>query len=701
MIFSYNWLQSYFKEKLPRPERVAELLTMHSFEVESLEKKRRDYLLNIDVLPNRAHDCLCHWGIAREISVLLGKKLPPLKKEKLKEKKGRIEKIDLKINTPKLVPRYSAIVIEGIEVKKSPKWLKERVESVGIRSINNIVDLTNYVMLEIGQPLHAFDYDKIINQRMIIREAKKGEKVITLDDIERDLDKGMLVIEDKNRLIDLVGIMGGKLSEIDNNTKNIVLQAGNFDRMTIYKTTRKLKHRTEASDIYIQGIDPNLTISALERFYFLLKKIYGKKVKIVQIIDIYPKKVLPKRVILNFNYVKKYLGVEISKKEIEKILQGLGFKIKKVINTQSIEIEIPTHRLDVSLPEDLIEEIGRIYGYEKIPPLSPLVPLIPPERNSEIFWEGCIKNIFKELGFSELYNYSFISPKDAEIFGYRDSEIIEVENPVTVEQKILRPNLIPNLLKKARDNFKYLSVGASSSKQKNREDDEIKIFELGKVFKKEKGKILEKKELAGVLAIKTYRNKDSQGFYELKGALELALNKVGISDVWYDDYRATPEESKPKIWQPNRCAEIKVHQQEIGFLGEISSEILNSLEIEGEVVAFEIDFEKLKKLCSEECEYQPICQYPAAVRDLAVLVPLEVKVVDVLNKINASGGPLVRDVDLFDIYEGEELPEGKKNLAFHIIYQAEDRTLSAEEIDKIHQKIIESLEKDPEWEVRK
>jgi len=302
-----------------------------------------------------------------------------------------------------------------------------------------------------------------------------------------------------------------------------------------------------------------------------------------------------------------------------------------------------------------------------------------------------IKNILKEAGFTEVYNYSFISPEQFSIFNFQSS--IEVENPISEEQKYLRPSLIPNLLKDVQKNQKNFR--------------EIRIFELGKIFQAPK---LEKRMLSGLMT--------GEAFYQMKGMIDLLLNKLGISNVWYDEYQPTPEDynppttsshspkgewapSKISIWHPKKCAEIKVNHEEIGFLGEISQKILGELAIEGKIVVFDIDFEKLQRLSSEETIYQPISRYPAAVRDIAVLVPLEVRVEEVLNKIETAGGILVKDVDLFDIYEGEELPEGKKNLAFHIIYQAEDRTLSSKEIDEIQQKIIKTLEEDPEWQVRK
>ena len=342
----------------------------------------------------------------------------------------------------------------------------------------------------------------------------------------------------------------------------------------------------------------------------------------------------------------------------------------------TISVTVPTFRLDILIQEDLIEEIGRIYGYEKIPSVLPTVSLIPPKRNLDIFWEDSVKNNLKEAGFTEVYNYSFINEEDGKLFGITSPNLIEVENPVSLEQKYLRPSLIPNLLKNVQTNQKIFQ--------------DIKIFELGKIFQKPNK---EKRMLTGLML--------GNAFYQVKGLIDLLLNKLGISNIWYDEFKATPEESRAAIWHPKKCAEIKVNHEEIGFLGEISPRILEDLKISMRLVIFDFDFEKLTKLASEEHEYRPISRFPAAIRDLAVLVPSETGVEEVLNKIEASGGPLIRDIDLFDIYEGEELPEDKKNLAFHIIFQSKTRTLSSKEIDEIQNKIIKAIEEEPEWQVRR
>jgi len=728
MIFSYNWLQSFFPKKIPKPENLAKLLTLHFAEVEEIKKEGKDFILDIDVRPNRAPDCFSHLGVAREIAAILGYRLQIIGDRLLEDKKLKAKDfISVEVKDKNACLRYTARVLTNVKVGPSPKWLKDRLGVCGLRPINNIVDIANYVMIETGQPLHAFDGDRLEGKKIIVRFAKKREKIVTLDTRARqsrakgedeaiasspeekyDLNENILVIADAKRPVAIAGIKGGLIAGIDRKTKVVVLESANFNPQIIRQGSRKLSLKTDAALRFEHGIDPNLTEIAINRATYLIQKIAGGKTT-QGLIDFYPKKVLPKRIKLNFDYIEGILGMKIPQTKIRNILKNLGFGIVEV-KPQQLTVEIPTRRLDISLPEDLIEEIGRIFGYQKIPSVFPVASLVPAKRNLEIFWEDNVKNILKEVGFSEVYNYSFISEKEAKIFGYEkdlvdgrrnlflrpssrtsplgrvrknfnsfgfaSARVIEVENPVSVEQKYLRPSLIPNLLKNIQKNQRHF--------------DEIKIFELGKIFQASK---IEKRQLTGVIT--------GEAFYQLKGVIDLLLGKLGISNIWYDSYQPTPEESKISIWHPKKCTEIKINGDEIGFLGEISPKILEDSEIGKKVVIFDLDFEKLSKLCSEEHEYRPISRFPAAVRDLAVLVPRMVKVEEVLNKIEVAAGVLVRDIDLFDIYEGEEIPRGKKNLAFHLVYQAEDRTLSSKEIDEIQNKIIKTLEEEPEWEVRK
>ena len=673
---------------------------MHFAEVEEVKRAQGDFALNIDVRPNRAGDCFSHLGIAREIAAILKLKTElPFTEAKVKKRtefsSPAKDFIQVEVKDKNACPRYSARVVNFIKVGPSPKWLRDRLSVCGLRPINNIVDIANYVMLETGQPLHAFDGEKMKGGKIIVRYAKYREKIVTLDEQRFDLDSDILVIADAEKPVAIAGIKGGKLPEIDKKTKTVIIESANFNSQIIRQGSKKLNLKTDASLRFEHGIDPNLTEPALDRAASLIQKVAGGKIA-RGLVDVYPKKVFPKIIRLNLDYVESLLGIKIPEKEIRDILESLDFKIKNRVPPQRdegeeeaevlfahkkgklIDVEVPTRRLDVSLPEDLIEEVGRIYGYDKIEAVFPTSSLVPSKRNLDVFWKDVAKDILKEAGFTEVYNYSFFGEREAKSFGYKEGELIEVNNPLSQEQKNLRTSLIPNLLKNVEKNFKRTK--------------EISIFELGKIFKNQKTEG-EKNMLSGVLL--------GDMFFRAKGVIDSLLNKLGISDVWYDEYKPTPEDSKLSIWHPQKCAEIKTDGKEIGFLGEVSPRIINNFDIQGKVVLFDIDFEKLSELASEEHEYRPISRFPSAVRDIAVLVPRFIKVEEVLNKIYDSGGDLIRDVDLFDIYEGEELPQGKKNLAFHIIFQSKTGTLSSEEIDGIQNKIIKILELMPEWQVRK
>lgn len=660
------------------PEKIAEVLTLHFAEVESIQRAGNDFVLDVDVRPNRAGDCLSHEGLAREISAILNYKLKTESSKFTEDKKSKTAdfvKIELEGRGP--CARYTARVLRDVKIGQSPSWMQERLVSCGLRPINSVVDIANYVMLETGQPLHAFDAQKLEGKKIIVRFARTGERIVTLDENKYDLDEDVLVIADGKKPLAIAGIKGGKIPEIDKNTKDIIIESANFNSQIVRRASQKISLRTDASLRFEHGLDPNLTELAVNRCAYLVQKIAGGKVT-KGLIDIYPKKVYPKSVRLNLAYMKSLLGVDISAGESRNILKNLGFEIRggKAKNPKILDVLVPTRRIDVFLQEDLIEEIGRVFGYEKIPSIFPRTSLLSPKRNLDIFWENSAKNILKESGFTEVYNYEFVCAKDAEIFGYKSGDLIELANPISADFQYLRPNLIPNILKNVEKN------------QKNFQ--EVKIFEIGKVFRPPSA---EEKLLTGMVS--------GDRFYEMKGFIDVFLNKLGISDIWYDEYRTTEDEMKISWWHPKRCAEVKIGKDTVGFLGEISPKILGEFKVSSRIVYFDIFFDKLAKMASEEHEYRPISKFPSAVRDISILVPRLVLVDEVLDKIEEAGGKIVRDVDLFDIYEGDEIPGQKKNLAFHIIYQSEDRTLSSSEIDEVQDKIIKFLEKTPEWQIRK
>jgi len=687
MKVSYNWLKEYV-DKLPQPQKMADLLTMHSFEVKGLEKTENDCLFDIDVLPNRAHDCLSHIGISRECAALSGAKFAMPKIKIIEDKKAKTEDlIKIEVREKELCPRYTARIIENVKIGPSPKWLKERMKSIGQNSINNIVDATNFVMFETGQPLHALDYAKIQGKKIIVRRAKKGEKITTLDGESCELDESVLVIADNSSPLALAGVKGGKKAEITGKTKTIMLESANFQIKGIRNTFRKTGIKTESSIRFEHGLDPNLTSYAIDRVAEIIQAVAGGKIA-KGFVDIYPKKTLPKKLKLNLSKAEGIMGLKISQQKAIGILKSLGFEVNA-----SLIVTIPTVRQDVEIEEDLIEEVARIIGYNNIPAVEPMVLVGVGRMDDDLVITNKTKAIFESLGFTEVYNLSFVGENDLEKFGLHREGFLELENPLSVDLKYLRKDLLVNLLKNVKDNAKFF-LGSEQG---------IKIFELGKVYcrmQKKDESVKEVKMLSGIIAAKEEKTKGEK-FYELKGVIDSLLNKLGISDQWYDDFQATPEWTEEIFWQKTSTAEIKVGNEEIGFLGEINSRILNKLNIKGTVVAFDLNFEKLLKLAEEELIYEPPSPYPAAVRDLAILVGLNDKVADVLETIQDAGGALVQDVDLFDMYEGEEIPDNKKSLAFHIIYQSYEKTLKDEEVDKIHRKIVRELEKNKDWQVRK
>jgi phenylalanyl-tRNA synthetase beta chain len=678
MRFSFSLLQSFFHQKLPSPEKIGELLTLHSFEVKEIEKIEDDYVLDIDVLPNRAGDCFSHLGIAKEIAAILNLKIKKLETNYKETKKENIrDYLTVEVKNPLACKRYTAKVIKDIKIQQSPDWLAKRLISCGIQPINNVVDVVNYVMLEIGQPMHAFDFEKIQKKdkkaKIIVRNAKKQEKIVTLNNEVYELDKNILVISDLKSPLAIAGIKGGKGTEITESTKMIVLESANFDPVAIRKASRKIDLKTDASLRFEHNLSPFWTEIGIKRVCHLLSKITECKI-VSGIIDLSFVKMTPVRIKLPLDYPEIILGMKIEPKEIERILKKLEIKIISK-NKKEITIEIPPWRQDLKIPQDLVEEIGRIYGYYKIPSRIPKVYLSLPERNLNVFWENFVKNTLKEFKLTEVYSYSFISKRAKEIFNLKN--LLEVENPISSEYQYLRPSLLPNLIEIVQKNQTYF--------------EDTSIFELGKIFKNGQ-KVEEKKVLGAVFT--------GDKFFEVKGIVEGLFNKMGIPNIWFDDYQPVPEENLSSLWEIGKSAEIKIDGDKIGFLGEISSEIIKNLKLKKKLVAFEIDFDKIVQLASEEVIYRPVSSYPAVIRDLSILVPIEVKVEEVMNEIENNAGENLIDMDLFDIYEGENLPEGQKSLTFRLVFQAKDRALSSNEVNEIMEKIIDVLEWKG-WEVRK
>jgi len=687
MKISYNWLKEFVGGKLPKPEKVAELLTMHAFEVDGIEKAKGDIILDVAVLPNRAHDCLSHVGIAKEVNAILKRNMRKSKPLILKEDKSlKIrDYLSVKVDEQNLCPQYTSRVILDVKVSRSPQWLKKRLEALGQRSVNNIVDATNLVMLELGQPFHAFDLDKIEGKKIIVRKAYNSETVKLLGEEKHVLRSKDLVIADKKGVLAIAGVKGGEKAEVSERTKNIVLESAYFNPVTVRRTSKRIGVRTDASIRFENGVVPTLPSIALDQVASLIIRLArGKAVS--GVINTAKKGIVQKQIAFTPERVISLLGKHVPTKEIISILERLGFTIKK--SARRYIATIPHERLDIESDADIAEEVGRLYGFMNIPSVLPQSVLIPGEQNDDVVLEEKIKTALVHSGFGDTYNRSFIGDAHVKLFGYNQKRLVSVANPLSEDQKYLRPSLLFHLLDNCFSNLKH---------QKN-----VRLFEVGNVFTMWKDDAVhEKKMVAGLLSSSTQgARREGQLFYELKGVSDVLLSQLGLTDVWYDDVKATSDHSPQTVWHNTRVAGVKVGNTEIGTIGEVNPRVLHAIGIQNRVAAFQFSLSKLLKLTKEEREYKPINKYPAVERDIAVLVPSGVKVDSVQYIIETAGGELLFDSDLFDIYEGEHLEAEQKSLAFHLIFQSPSRTLTDKEVDALFNRISRALSEEG-WEVRK
>lgn len=700
MKFSYNWL----KELVPlteSPKHLAEFLTMRAFEVESItppHKKRHgtDRALDIKILPNRVADASGHVGLAREIAALKGSSITNHASRITENKKQKTaDFLKVKIETPGDCLRYTSRVMTGVNVGPSPAWLRERLEVCGLQSINNVVDAANYVMLELGQPLHAFDWDKLNTRRqqrktIVVRRAKKGERIETLDKKTYELTPGVLLITDGEHPLAIAGIKGGMSSGITESTRTIVLESANFDPARVRIASQLLRLKTDASYRFEHGMDPNETPRALDRLAGLIQDVAGGTIA-SGIVDVYPKKVIAQKILFSVSYANRLLGKELGLSFYQKAFVRIGCAVTSK-NRDVLLVTPPTVRRDLAIPEDLIEEAGRILGYEHIPSQLPETATIPAGRNDERYWENRARDFAIGSGFTESMLYAFAGERELAQFFIDPATAPELENPLSPETKYLVPRVL----------IKYVS----SAIENLRNFDAVKLFGMGKSFRKlPKGEkrgvnaVDEHKDLIFVLAAKGVAGEHE--FYEMKGALDRMFETLGISDQWYDDALTSAEHSHAaKLFHPYRVTEIKIGDETIGMMGEIHPAVLDDLKSRGRVVAAEINFDRLWKHAQDEVEFRPISKYPAVVRDIAVVVPMNVKTGAVQNIIENTAGELLADTDLFDYFQDEEMQSADvKNLAFHLVFQSPDRTLTDAEIEKLVARVVSALETEG-WEVR-
>lgn len=670
-----KWLKEYIEIDWS-PQELAHRLTMAGIAVDAVGDDQDDALLELDLTPNRG-DCLGLINMAREVSALSGNPVT-IPQVKVKESNEKIEDyITVDIAEPDLCRRYAARVIKNCRVAPSPQWMQERLTRAGIRPINNIVDVTNYVMLECNQPLHAFDYRLLGDQpRILVRCARPGETITTLDGVERILDQEMLLITDGNRAVALAGVMGGENTEINENTGDVLLESAWFLGTNIRKTGRKLALRSDSSMRFEKGTDIEGVIYAVNRAAQLIQELAGGEL-VKGICDNYPRPWSTEEIILRPERVNYVLGTEISPDEIGDCLKRLGLKYSK--SKAQFKLKAPSYRPDLIIEADLIEEVARLYGYDRIPPHLPEGDSSPGGLNPGQKYRTIVKELMSR-NFFEVVTYNFVNPASLDRIRIEQNSflrnLIKVANPLSEDQSVMRTILLPGLLGCIANNLA-------------RKNQNLAFFEMGPVFyPEERGLSREVLKLSAVVCgeRESYWLKQNMAmdFFYLKGLVEDLLQQLGVSE-----FNFTPFEDSS--YHPGRTAIITAQGRDIGIIGEIHPLVLQDYNIRQRACAFELDMQSLFELSRKRSMNDEIVRYPSVERDIALLIPMEVTAQELLSCISKTGGELLRQVAVFDLYSGGQVPQGQKSMAFRLTWQSNQKTLIDSEVISLMEKVLEKL----------
>lgn len=657
-----------------------------------------DHVLELDLTPNRS-DALSMIGVAYEIAAILGRevRLPDAEQEAARAEASSdlsaADYISVAITASEQCSHYTARVIDGVQIAQSPLWMQNRLIAAGIRPINNIVDITNYVMLEYGQPLHAFDAEQIAGNRIEVRLAQAGEKLVTLDNVDRELESHMLVIADSSRPVGLAGVMGGANSEVTNSTARIVLESARFAGNTVRRTSRQLGLRSEASARFEKEVDPSAVIPALNRAAALMAQYAGGKV-MKGIVEARIHEPAPVSVKLNLGRLNRYLGMELTRDEVEAILNRLKFAYERQDDDVLI-VHVPTRRRDITRDVDLIEEVARLYGYDHIPTTLIVGETSPGSLTKEQYIRRNIRNIMTQSGLHEVITYSLVHPRQAEGLSglYPEAKPIELSMPMSEDHSVLRTSLLPNLIETIHYN-------------RNRNSDDVHIFEIGKIFITEETKLTvqpqEKMLLSAAITGKRQADHWSYktvpvDFYDLKGIFERLVSYLGITEISY-------EPAAPDGFHPGRTAELVVNgpegRQVIGRMGQLHPALQKQHDLEDTYV-LEVELEPLVQLTDFTIVYKQLPRYPSIGRDLALVVDMKVPVGLMEKNVRETVGELLESIQVFDIYTGDRLGEGKKSVALSLVYRHAERTLQDEEVVQLQEKVIAALEQAFSAELRK
>ena len=684
----------------------------------ALAEELGDVILDVDVTPNQVY-CMSMLGIAREVAALTGQTVRVPKVEYTPGGAPSAESIGLEIVDPALCPRYSAIVIRGVTIGQSPRWMQERLSAAGLRPINNVVDVTNYVMLEWNQPLHAFDYDKIRGKRIVVRRAGEHEQLTTLDGVARDLSSEMLVIADEAGAVAIAGVMGGADTEVTSETANVLLESANFNPTSIRRTARALRLPSEASRRFERGLPPQQTVPAARRAAQLMQLVAGGEIA-PGVADAYPEPASPRQIILETREVARILGMEFSLDEITRVLGSLGYEVAR--QEGALLVTVPAYRVDVTLPADLIEDLIRIVGYDELPSTMPDGPLPEPAADEVWVKEALIRDAMVGCGFSEVIAYTLTSrerlgrllPETGRVAGAEtymapvgavaaqpenplaraiadrlaplNVEPVEILNPLSSDLECMRTTAFGSLLETLSSNLRHA-------------DRDVFLFEVGRIYLPREADLPEERPVLTAVtgayrSGRRWGSREEVDFFDVKGVAETLLARLRVPNVVYRPV-AHP------IFHPAKAAAIVLGplasgakpdpSRVVGVLGEVAEEVRRAFDVDERAFLLGLDLGRVLAAALPQPRYEPLPRYPAAIQDVAVVLDAAVPAETVEGTIRRAGQPLVRQVELFDIYQGEPIPAGRRSLAYHVVYQAPDRTLTDREVAEVHHRIEQAL----------
>ncbi|HEX5708257.1 MAG TPA: phenylalanine--tRNA ligase subunit beta, partial [Pyrinomonadaceae bacterium] len=694
MKISYKWLRELTPVALA-PEELAERLTMVGLAVDAVEREGDDFVLEIDLTSNRP-DCLSHLGVAREVAAITGAKvrLPDVETRKVEGRAA--DSTSVRIEAPELCPRYAARVVRGVKIGPSPAWLVERLTAIGQRPINNVADITNFVMHELGQPLHAFDLSTLAERRIVVRLAREGEKLKTLDGVERTLDSKMLVIADAARAVALAGVMGGAETEITDATTDVLIESAYFDPASVRRTAKVLGLHTEASYRFERGTDYEGVRRAQDRCVALITELAGG-VATEDAVDVYPAPPQSQTVSFRPSRVVRLTGLDVPAEESARILSALGFgradgdgdaatvSGAPSAGEASTRYVVPSWRVDVGLEEDLVEEVARHFGYDKVTDALPASGASGEYRRGE-HGRRAAKRALAALGFDEAISFSFIDasaegrfgllPGVEEALARGDGEFVRLSNPVLDGVTLMRPTLLSGLLDAVRHNF-------------NHGTRDVRLFEMGRVFcggPADSELPYEREALALVLTGGAREEGRAEGpraldFYDLKGALEAAADALNAGALEF-------EPADVKHLRAGQSARVRFGGNAIGTLGRLDDETAALYKFRQPVFVAEVDFASLVEAGEAPARYAPLARYPSVVRDVSLLAARSRTFAEMRGAVLALGFEELRGVTLVDSYEGEQLPADKRSLTLRAEYRADDRTLRDEEVDAMHARVV-------------